>query len=136
MTDEIADTLDELAEYLRLDGQSGQARMYFRAADNIRTTDHIPADPSSIDGIGESLREDVAEVQHTGTLVRLQKLKEEYPYHEAFRQINGIGPVTSRRLGEAGITTKQELRGSINSGNILKVDGVGKKTAEKIKQNL
>lgn len=136
MTGDVIDALDEVAEYLELDGQRGRAAAYRKAANSIRRAPYIPPDPAELDGVGETIRNDIAEFQQTGEIRTLRKLKEKHPYYEEFKDIDGIGTVTAARLGDHGITTTDELREAINSGEVLEVERVGTKTVEKIEQSL
>jgi DNA polymerase/3'-5' exonuclease PolX len=136
MSDGVAAVLDEFADYLKVDEQNAQARMYARAADNIRTAESIPPDPSDIKGIGDSLRNDVAEIQATGTHERLENLKNVYPNYENLRDIGGVGPVTGRRLIANGIESKSSVEEAIHSGEILDVTGIGPSTADRLLESL
>lgn len=135
-TEKVASELEELAEYLRLDGQRGRARAYSRAANEVRKMDHVPANPAQITGVGTSVREDIADYLHSGEIPYLEELKEKHSYYEAFRGIDGVGPATAKNLEAVGITTKAELEEAINSGRVLEADGIGEKTAENILRNL
>lgn len=136
MTDEVAEALAELSEYLKLDGQRGRSAAYSRASNAVLRVNYIPPNPAKIDGIGSSVRDDIAEFQQTGTIERLEELREKHSYYEEFRAVEGIGPVTARRLGEAGIETLEELEDAISDNSILEVDGIGEKTAENIRNNI
>jgi len=135
-TERVAAELEELAEYLRLDGQRGRARAYSHAANEVRKMDHIPANPAEITGVGDSVREDIADYLHSGKIPLLVELKENHSYYEAFRSIDGVGPATAKNLHAVGITTKAELEEAIEDGSVLRANGVGKKTAKNIKDNM
>ena len=50
---------------------------------------------------------------------------------DALLSLPGIGPATAQRLAEAGLTTLDKLR-SATLEELCAVEGIGKKTAERI----
>lgn len=137
MTKEIAETLEEYATYLKLDGRDGKAMGVNRAANSILREKYLPPDPTDVDGVGESLRETVSDIRRTGTCEDLEHLKDKYSFYEELRGVQGIGPSTAKKLHyQARISTTEDLQAAIDSGDILSVDGIGPKTAEKFERNL
>lgn len=109
-TQEIADQLAEIGAHLEADGKDREAIAYSNAADTLQTRETIPPDPSELDGIGETIRDNIMEYQRTGSIEKLDELKEEYPYLEELRQVDGVGPKTATKLNdELGISHVGEL---------------------------
>jgi len=132
----LVDELQELSQYLMVDGKPGYGATVSNAALAVKKKGYVPANPAEIEGVGETVREFIVEYQHAGEIQELESLRDQYPYFERFRNIDGVGPATARKLGDAGIRTKPELEYAIETGEILDVDGIGQKTAENILQNL
>lgn len=133
--DELSNDLDLMAKHLELDGRH-EAKAYRAAADTIRTTSFIPPDPSDLDGIGTSLREDIEEWRAYGSIERLERMNEERPWLVELTSVSGIGPKTAESLADAGIESTEELEEAIESGEILDVRGIGQKTADRLDRNL
>lgn len=132
---ELSDDLDLIAKHLEIEGRH-EAKAYRAAADTIRTTSFIPPDPSDLDGIGTSLREDIEEWRAYGSIERLERLNDKRPWLTELTTVQGIGPKTAESLADAGITTREELEEAIDSDEILDVRGIGEKTAEKLGRNI
>lgn len=133
-TGDIADALNALAEHLIADGRSREAKSYSTAAETIRQRDHIPADPSNIDGVGDSIRGVISEYTHRERIERLEDLREKHPYLEELTQVDGVGPKTASRIyDELGIESVDAL--VERSDELTEVHRVGNKTAENIEKS-
>jgi len=133
---ELADVLDEYATYLKLDGQEGRATGYDRAARNIRRANYLPPDPSDIDGIGDSIRTTIAKYQRSGSIEELDDLHRQYPWFEELRQVSHVGPARARALHEKlRVDDLDDLLLVARNGDLILIDGVGPKTAEKIERS-
>lgn len=137
MKQEVADTLEEYSAFLEIDGQTGRAHAYDKAARAVRMASHLPADPSRLNGIGDSTRNAVIEVENTGTLDELESLREEYYWYDAFKDVKYIGPSRAQTLYESySIDSKEKLRMMARAGDLTLLRGVGPTTAQKIEQSL
>ena len=131
MTDSIANTLEEFAEFLRLDGQDGRAYAYEKAARKIRQRRQLPPNPANITGIGDKTRTKIAEYQHSGTISELEELKKQYDWYHNLSDINGIGQKRAKQFHEKlNITTIQDLL--LVGTDLTLINGIGPKTASNI----
>lgn len=135
--DAVADTLEEYAEFLRLDGQNGRANGYEKAARAVRTASYIPPNPARLDGIGASTREAVIDLENGVGIDELEELREEYQYYDEFRDVAYIGPARAKQIHETfGIETLDKLELVAREGDLQLIDGIGPATAEKIKESI
>jgi DNA polymerase/3'-5' exonuclease PolX len=136
MTDkqtQLADTLDEYATFLKLDGQDGRAHGYERAARKIRQARYLPPDPSDIDGIGASIRQTIAQYQVSGQIDELESLREEYSWFNELKDVKHIGPSRAEQLHEQlHVDSLDDLLLVARNGDLTLIDGVGPVTAQKI----
>jgi DNA polymerase (family 10) len=131
MTDEIANELESLSAHLELDGKPKESIAYSNAADTIRQHKLIPADPSQLDGVGETIRGNIVEYMENDEIEKLESLRDRYPYLDELRQVEGIGPKTAKRIHETlGIEQVGELKE--RSDELPEVHRIGEKTAENI----
>lgn len=137
MKEDVADTLEEYSEFLKIDGQEGRAHAYDKAARAISKSGWIPPDPSRLNGIGDSTRNAVIEIENHGTLDELEELREEYYWYDELRDIRYIGSSRAQTLYESySIDSKEKLRMMARAGDLTLLQGVGPKTAQKIEQSL
>lgn len=128
---ELANNLEEYAQYLELDGQDGRAVAYERAARELRKNGYLPPDPSQIDGIGDSIRQKIAVYQRSGDIPEFEELREEYRWFEQLNKVDGIGPARAREIHHK--FRVQTLDDLILVGEDLEIlSGVGKKRRKKI----
>jgi DNA polymerase (family 10) len=135
--DEIADTLETYADFLRLDGQEGRANGYDKAARAIRTASYIPPNPSRLNGVGGSTRETVIDLENGMGIDELEELREEYPWYDAFREVKHIGPARAKQINETlGVSTLDKLELVAKEGDLELISGIGPATAEKIEKSI
>lgn len=135
--EEIADELDAFADFLRVDGQTGRANGYDRAARSVRMASYLPANPARLDGIGGSTRDKVITLENGGSLTELEELRSEYPWYEAFRNVKHIGPSRARTIHETfKISTLDKLEMVVRNGDIQMVNGIGPATADEILESI
>jgi DNA polymerase (family X) len=138
---EIADTFDQVAEYLELKGEIvHRVLAYRRAAESIR---NFPRDIrlvaeqgelKTIEHIGDVFQEKITELLETGQLDLLERLRAEIPQGvvEVLR-IGGVGPKRAMRFyKELGIASVDDLAAAVKDGRIAKLSGMGAKSAQKI----
>lgn len=137
MVEEIADTLEEYAEFLRLDGQEGRAHAYEKAARSLRIAGYAPPNPARLDGIGDATRETIIDVENGMEIDELEELKDEYSWYAEFGQVKHVGPSRAKQLHETfNISTLDKLEIVARNGDLQMVSGIGSATAEKIKKSI
>ncbi|MEM7623686.1 MAG: nucleotidyltransferase domain-containing protein, partial [Planctomycetota bacterium] len=142
----LAADLDRLAQLLELTGKdrfrvnahAKAARVVGDLSDDLEPIAADRAALQRIDGIGKGLAEKISAYHATGVLVDLEELLAEVP--PGLLQVlavPGLGPKTVAAMWrEIGVTSVDELRDAIDSGEILKVPRMGQKAADKIRQSL
>ncbi len=142
--EEIADTLDHVADLLELEGESGyRVRSYRNAAQTIRDLDtpvtslmkqdgeHLLKD---LPGIGNKLAGSILEIATTGRLGLAERLEQETWPGQLFTQVPGIGEELARRIHEQlGISTLEELELAAHDGRLEQVEGIGPDRAEGVR---
>ncbi|MFG0334562.1 MAG: DNA polymerase/3'-5' exonuclease PolX [Maioricimonas sp. JB049] len=144
---EVARVFEELADLLEIQGANAfRIRAYRNAA---RTIEALPETVSALvaegkseltelPGIGKDLAEKIITIVETGELPQLAKLRKEVPPGVvAMLRIEGLGPKKVARLfQDEGIESLQQLREAAERGDIEKVKGFGKKSAQNILEGL
>ncbi len=142
--DEIAGTLDHVADLLELEGESSfRVRSYRNAAQTIRDLDtpvrelmkqdgeHLLKD---LPGIGDKLAGSIKEIATTGRLGLAERLEHETWPGQLFTEVPGIGPELARRIhDQLGISTLEELEVAAHDGRLEKVAGIGAQRAEGVR---
>jgi DNA polymerase (family 10) len=138
----ISELLDEIADLLELQGANAfRVRSYRSAAQTIRAMSVSlqslvgqGKDLTELPHVGKSIAAKVREILRTGTCKRLEEVRKEIP--EALNElldVPGLGPKTAMHLHEAlGIDNLEELRKACENKQIESVEGLGKKSEEKI----
>jgi DNA polymerase (family 10) len=135
--DEIADELDKYADFLEIDGQTGRAHAYDKAARAVRRANWLPANPARLDGIGQSTREAVIDIENGVGIDELDDLEAAYDWYAAMRDVKHIGPARARELHEKlGIDSLAKLEMVARNGDLTLISGVGPKTASKIRDSI
>lgn len=133
MSDDVADTLEEIGRYLSAEG-SPMAHSYSRAANAVREADIIPANPAELDGVGEAMREDIETIRVGGSHPKLERLREKHPYLDDLTRVKGVGPKTASKIHDAlGVDTVDELLEE--SDRLTIIYGIGDKKASRIISN-
>jgi DNA polymerase (family X) len=113
---------------------------YRKAAARIRETSTSVAQlalegkATKLQGIGKTIEGKIVEAVNDGEVHALTKKKAEVPAEVAvFMRLPGLGPKTARRIWqELGITTVDELRSAVESGQLRGHAGIGPGTETKI----
>jgi len=139
---EVLDWLRELAQLTVLaeqNPQSFRSRSYDRARHALEgvTGDLSELSESAlqkIDGIGKSTAKKIREYFETGTVEKLDKLRERFPPSVVeLSRIPGIGPKTLAKLREdLGVEDLEGLKRAIDEGSLATIEGLGAKSQEKI----
>lgn len=136
----VAASFSEIADLLEIMGDNPfKVRAYRRAAEAIAgldepASDILARDPGSIPGVGDALRAKVEEMESTGRIEYLEKLRLEVPAAIlALIEVPGIGPKTAWKLYESlGVEDEASLLAAARAGKIRDLPGFGEKTEDKI----
>jgi len=142
--EEIADTLDHVADLLELEEDNAfRVRSYRNAAQTIRDLDQPVASLvqqdgerllQNLPGIGERLAGSIEEIATTGRLGLAEKLESEIWPGKLFTEVPGLGPELARRIHEQlGISTLEELEVAAYDGRLEQVEGIGPERAEGVR---
>jgi len=144
--DAVAGLFEEYADRLEAQGDDYRPRSYRRAAENIRecpeSVDTLAAEGKdairTIDGVGDSIAEKVAEYVRTGSIERVEEAREELPVDVgALTRVEGVGPKTVGDLHrELGITDLDDLEAAARGGEIRELDGYGERTESNVLDNI
>jgi DNA polymerase (family 10) len=149
MTNEqIARRFNRMASLMEVRGEdSFRVRSYRMAAEAIETwptsMKEIAAEGGGaglqeIPGVGKAIAGKIVELIEKGTFDAWERLTAETPETVLdLLELPGVGPKTAATFHQKfKITSLDELRRFIDGGGLEMVDGIGPKTAERIKQNL
>src|SRR5947208_6452402 len=91
-----------------------------------------------IPGVGKAIAGKIVELVETGTFDAWERLTAETPATVLdLLELPGVGPKTAATLHQKfKIGSLDDLRKFVAGGGLETVDGIGPKTAERIKQNL
>jgi DNA polymerase (family X) len=141
---EIADRLASLAQLLSSQKENPyKVKAYQRAAAKVRTLSeslhelvHEDADLTGYAGIGEAIGAAIREIVQTGTLRKLETLRAQAsPELASINQYPRLDPKRVLRIyKKLGISSLEELRGRLESGEIERV--LGLRMAQHVKQGL
>ncbi|MFA0834321.1 MAG: DNA polymerase/3'-5' exonuclease PolX [Methanobacterium formicicum] len=140
----VASILQQVADYLELDGVDFRTKAYRRAAHTIETLSVDIADMQKqgkleeLPGIGKHIHQKIEEILETGNLEYLENLKKEFPLDmDALIQVEGLGPKKIKLLyQELGIKNLDDLEKEAKRHHIRRLKGMGTKTEAKILQNI
>lgn len=92
----------------------------------------------SIPGVGKAIAGKILELLDRGTFDAWERIIKETPEGVLdLLDIPGIGPKTAAMLHQKyQISSLESLRKFVQNGGLEQVDGIGPKTAERIKENL
>lgn len=145
--EEIADALERISSLLEVQGASNfRVRAYINAATTLREM-KIPltevVESEGIGGlvalpnIGKSIASVISELLSTGRISLLERLEGHASPEELFETVPGIGVRTAHRIHETlGIETLEELELAAHDGRLMKVQGLGSRKIQGIKDAL
>ncbi len=93
---------------------------------------------TKVPGLGASTARKVREFYETGTIAKLETLRQRYPpeFVELTR-VPGLGPRTARRLeSELGVRSLADLRAALEAQRVRTVKGLGAKVEENLRRAL
>jgi DNA polymerase (family X) len=136
--------LIELAKLTALDEGSPQA---FKARAYENAIAGIEAHPGDIDGmtktelikikgVGSATADKIIELGETGTVTKLERLREEFPPEFVeLTKIPGLGPKTLKMIrSQLGVENLQDLQEALDAERLRELPGLGEKSEEKIKR--
>ncbi|WP_138431774.1 DNA polymerase/3'-5' exonuclease PolX [Fodinibius saliphilus] len=138
---EVAEQLREIYQLMQLAGENRfRAIAFDRAAQTIESlnediNNYIKnGSLTDIKGIGDSIAEDITSYAETGEIEVLESLRERIPAGVIkWLDISGLGPKNIAKIHkELGISELDELKEACQDGRVASLDGLGKKSAEKI----
>ena len=134
--------LVELAKLTALDEGSPQAfkvRAYENAIAGIEghhgeLSGLTKAELTEIKGVGSSTADKILELEATGTVAKLETLREMYPpAFVALTKIPGLGPKTLKMLrSQLGIEDIGSLKEAVDAEQLRELPGLGEKSEQKI----
>jgi DNA polymerase (family X) len=136
--------LAELAKLTALDEGSPQA---FKARAYENAIAGIEAHPGDIDGmtkaeltkikgVGSATADKIIELGETGTVTKLERLREEFPPEFVeLAKIPGLGPKTLKMIrSQLGVENLKDLQEALEAERLRELPGLGEKSEEKIKK--
>ncbi|MCB0308951.1 MAG: DNA polymerase/3'-5' exonuclease PolX [Bdellovibrionales bacterium] len=140
-TNDIVRRLEEMATLLELKGANPfKVRAYQNAARSLMTHDDDlelaleKGQLTKIKGVGPGIAKDIQDFFHTGEMLELKTLRESFP-STLFEllEVPGLGPKKVKKLfDELQIESLGELEYACHENRLVKLDGFGSKTQEKI----
>jgi DNA polymerase (family 10) len=146
--EQIARRFNRMASLMEVRGEdSFRVRSYRMAAEAIETwptemqkilAAEGGAGLQEIPGVGKAIAGKIIELLEQGTFAAWEKLTTETPDTVLdLLELPGIGPKTAAMLHQKfKISSLADLRRFVAGGGLETVDGIGPKTAERIKQSL
>ncbi|MFO8051733.1 MAG: DNA polymerase/3'-5' exonuclease PolX [Thermoplasmatota archaeon] len=141
---EIARILDEIADLYEMREVEFKPRAYRNAAQSIRALGEDIEDVKErgnledIPGVGSSIADKIREYIDTGTIKKWEDLKEDFPMDlEELTSVESLGPKKAKVLfEELDIKSLEDLKEAARKGKIKDIEGFGKKTQEKLLENI
>jgi hypothetical protein len=144
---QLAAVFDEVASLLEAQGANPfRVKAYRTGAETIR---RLPSPVQQIlkqegveglrelPGIGASLANAIEQLQHTGHLPLLDRLRGDDIAERLFATVPDIGPTLARRVHEElGIESLIELEAAANDGRLARVAGMGAKRIQAVREAL
>ena len=141
--DDVARTLDRVAELLELQGANPfRVHAYRRTAQLVRELDEpvtavLSRGGAQALGVGQAMGALLQELTSTGGLRMLERLEAELPPLERLTRVAGIGPALAKRVHQAlHVETLEDLELAAHDGSLARLPGFGERRAELIRQQL
>lgn len=142
---DVSEKLNLVFQLMQLAGENRfKAIAFDKASQTIRglnddINDYIKNENlTDIKGIGKSIAEDIYTYAETGEMPVLEAFKEKVPVGLIkWLDISGLGPKNILKIHrQFGITEVEDLKELIESGKLAELEGLGKKSAEKIAKSI
>jgi hypothetical protein len=145
--DEVADTLERVADLLETTGKNPfRVRSYRNAARAVREHDRSVAwivnkgdsdGLKQIPGIGFRLAGSIEEIVQTGRLGLLDRLEAEITPEQVLSRVPGIGSKLAGRIRKKlGVESLEDLEIAAHDGSLSELEGLGEKKVKGIKDAL
>jgi DNA polymerase (family 10) len=146
--EEIARRFNRMASLMEVRGEDQfRLRSYRMAAEAIETwptemqkivTDEGPAGLQEIPGVGKAIAGKIVELLEKGTFDAWDRMTAETPETVLdLLELPGVGPKTAATFHQKfKISSLDDLRKFIEGGGLETVDGIGPKSAERIKKHI
>ena len=139
---DVARTLTTLADLLEIQGANPfRIRAYRNAVNTVNSLSRPLSvmvdegeDLTELPGVGDSVANHITELLQTGSITRLEEISADFPVTLVeLMRLDGVGPKKARKLfDELDVRTVDDLERELEAGRVEKLDGFGKKSAEKI----
>jgi DNA polymerase (family 10) len=143
---DVSDIFNRVADLLEIEGANPfRVRAYRNAARTIsgqpqNVSDMIESekDLTALPGIGKDLAGKIKEIVETGALSQLEEIEGNTPPElSKLMKLAGLGPKRVKALyRNLGITDLKGLKGAAQQGKVKTLEGFGKKTEQKILDEL
>jgi DNA polymerase (family 10) len=143
---EFAKALEQLAEIVEFEGSKNA---YFRVralrsgADLIRSHSKDLSllshdELTQIKGIGQAIADKAIEFSQTGKIAELEKLKKDLPPGIFdILKVPSLGPKRAKLIYDSlGVSDLDQLKKAIEKGKVQELEGLGEKSAQKIKRGI
>ncbi len=143
--DDLSRALEELAELSDIKGEVRfKVNAYHRAAEVVREVGEEIFEAEDVKelrkykGIGEGIAKKILEFKHTGTISKLEELKEEIPVELiSLLQVPNLGPKRAKLVyDELGVRTVEELREAAEAHKLAELHGLGPKAEQNILEGI
>lgn len=141
----IARELEVMGDLLEIAGADRfRVLSYRKAANSIRSWPEelsVMAESgrlTEVPGVGKKLAASITEMLHHGTFPELEAAKSEFPAGLVeLTQVAGVGPTRARQFYQKlGVDSVDALLHAIDSGEIMRVGGMGAKTVANIRRGV
>ncbi len=144
---EIADHLDQIADYLELqEANPHRVRAYRMGAKSVRTataslaqlaTDEGSSALEELPDIGRGLARLIGELVNTGRSSQMDRLRGEVTPEDLFQRVPGIGTELAKRIvDQLQVGTLAELEQSAYDGRLDTVPGFGRRRVQAVRDVL
>ncbi len=143
--DELAAAFEAMAELSEIKGEVRfKVNAYDRAAEVVRAEGEDLLQLDSVkelrkyQGIGEGIAKKILEFKNTGSISKLEELKEEVPVELiSLLQVPNLGPKRAKLVyDELGVRTIEELQEAAEAGRLAELHGLGPKAESNILEGI
>jgi len=143
--EELSKAFEELAELSEIKGEVRfKVNAYHRAAEVVRSLGEEILQHEDVKqlrnypGIGEGIAKKILEFKRTGTISKLEELKEEIPVELiSLLQVPNLGPKRAKLVyEELGIRTIEELQEAAEAHKLAALHGLGPKAEQNILEGI
>ncbi|MGQ9476423.1 MAG: DNA polymerase/3'-5' exonuclease PolX [Actinomycetota bacterium] len=143
--EDLSRALEELAELSDIKGEVRfKVNAYHRAAEVVREVGEEILQAEDVKdlrrykGIGEGIAKKILEFKRTGTISKLEELKEEIPVELiSLLQVPNLGPRRAKLVyDELGVRTIEELKEAAESHRLAELHGLGPKAEQNILEGI